>query len=148
MSLRDFADPARWSVTPSDLELFETKVGDFVPPDAFDAHAHWYHLSHIVDEPDADTPVGHDAMQASMRQWMGDRVVTEGLYFGYPTRTVDRKAENRFVADQVRAHPGCAGLMLIGPEDYPDEVERTGVDDGLSGFKVYQLVDDRVETGQ
>ncbi len=146
MSLRDFADPARWSVTPSDLKLFETKVGDFVPPDAFDAHAHWYHLSHIVDEPDADTPVGHDAMQASMRQWMGDRVVTEGLYFGYPTRTVDRKAENRFVADQVRAHPGCAGLMLIGPDDDPAEVERTLVEDGFSGFKVYHLFADREDT--
>jgi glutamate-1-semialdehyde 2,1-aminomutase len=109
MSLRNFADPTRWPITPADLELFNTKIGDFVPPDAFDAHAHWYDLRHLVeDDGTIEAPeVGYDAMLSSMRRWMGDRVLTEGLYFGFPTRDVDCQAENRFVADQVRAHSGC-----------------------------------------
>lgn len=144
MSLRDFADPARWSISAADRELFEAKIGEFVPPDAFDAHAHWYELGHLIEG--AETPVGFDAMLESMRKWMGDRVISEGLYFGFPTRTVDRKAENRFVADQVRAHPGCAGLMLISPDDDPAEVERTLIEDRFSGFKVYHVFAEREDT--
>ena len=148
MSLRNFADPTRWPMTPADLELFNTKVGDFVPPDAFDAHAHWYDIRHLVeDDGTIETPeVGYDAMLASMRRWMGDRVLTEGLYFGFPTRDVDCQAENRFVADQVRAHSGCRGLMLIRPDDDPTEVERTLIDDGFSGFKVYHVFASRKDT--
>ena len=147
-SLRDFADPSRWSITPADLKLFESKIGDFVPPDAFDAHAHWYDLRHIVadGEPFDEPEVGYEAMQASMKRWMGTRLITDGLYFGYPTRTVDCKAENRFVADQVRENPGCRGLMLIRPDDDPAEAERTLVDDGFSGFKVYHLFAKRDDT--
>ena len=144
MSLRDFADPECWSISAADRELFESKIGDFVPPNAFDAHAHWYELGHVVEG--CETPVGFDAMIQSMRKWMGDRVITEGLYFGYPAKTVDRKAENRFVADQVRAHPGCAGLMLVSPDDDPAEVERTLIEDGFSGFKVYHVFAEREDT--
>ncbi|MFT5322953.1 MAG: glutamate-1-semialdehyde 2,1-aminomutase [Planctomycetaceae bacterium] len=148
MSLRNFADPTRWPITPADLELFKSKVGDFVPPDAFDAHAHWYDLRHLVeDDGTIEVPeVGYDAMLASMRRWMGDRVLTEGLYFGFPTRDVDCQAENLFVADQVRAHSGCRGLMLIRPDDDPAEVERTLIDDGFSGFKVYHVFASREDT--
>lgn len=148
MSLRNFADPTRCPITPADLELFQSKLGGFVPPNAFDAHAHWYDLRHIVDdgEPIESPEVGYDATLWSMRRWMGDRVLTEGLYFGFPTRDVDCRAENRFVADQVNAHSGCRGLMLIRPDDDPTEIERTLVEDGFSGFKVYHVFARRDDT--
>lgn len=152
MSLRDFIDPARWTIFDRDLALFEAKLGDFVPPDAFDAHAHWYDIRHLV-APEEDAPpgdfspeVGHSAMLKSMRRWMGRRATTDGLYFGFPTRTVDRKAENAFVASQLQTHPGCRGLMLIAPHDDPVQVERVLEADGFSGFKVYHVFAAREDT--
>ena len=152
MSLLDFVDPARWKITDRDLSLFESKLGHFVPFNAFDAHAHWYDIRNFADttereqSDDFHPEVGHLAMLQSMRRWMGDRATTEGLYFGYPTRNVDRQAENRFVADQVNAHVGCRGLMLIAPQDDPAEVERVLDDDGFSGFKVYHVFAEREDT--
>ncbi len=147
-TLREFADPSRWTIESEDLELFDRRLRDFVPPDAFDAHAHWYDLRHLVADDDSiESPeVGHAAMVASMRRWMGDRVTTNGLYFGFPTRDVDCRAENRFVADQVAANPGCRGLMLVRPDDDPADVERALVDDGFSGLKVYHVFASREDT--
>ncbi|MHC4875909.1 MAG: aminotransferase class III-fold pyridoxal phosphate-dependent enzyme [Planctomycetota bacterium] len=149
-TLRDFADPSRWSIGPEDLELFQRRLSSFVPPDAFDAHAHWYDLRHIVTDDDSigAPEVGHTAMLGSMRNWMGERATTDGLYFGFPTRGVDCQAANRFLAGQLRDHPGCRGLMLIRPDDDPVEVERTLVDGGFSGFKVYHVFAQREDTFQ
>ena len=148
MSLRTFADPTEWTITQSDLELFQSRLRDFVPPGAFDAHAHWYDLRHLLDDgaPIDQPEVGHDAMLSSTRRWMGDRATTEGLYFGFPIRTVDCAAENRFVADQVRDHSGCRGLMLIRPDDDPAESEQTLITDGFSGFKVYHVFAEREDS--
>lgn len=139
--LRDFADPANWRIDPEDLKLFDSKLRDFVPPNAFDAHAHWYDMRNFLgdDAPKEGSKVGHEVMATSMRRWMGDLATTEGLFFGYPTRTVDHKAENRHVASEAQANPGCRGLMLVRPDDDPAEVEQTLLDGRFSGFKVYHL---------
>ena len=146
--LRDFADPANWRIDSDDQALFDSKLRDFVPPDAFDAHAHWYDMRNLLgdDAPREGFKVGHDAMTASMRRWMGNLATTDGLYFGYPTRTVDHKAENRHVADEVRSNSGCRGLMLVRPDDDPADVERSLIDDGFSGFKVYHLFAQREDS--
>ena len=148
MALRDFADPSNWSITSEDLELFNRRLADFVPPDSFDAHAHWYDLRHIIDDgkPFENPEVGYDVMRRSTKSWMGERVIKDGLYFGWPLRTVDVQGENRFVADQVNAHPGCRGLMLIRPNDDPAEVERVLDADGFNGFKVYHVFAEREDT--
>ena len=136
--LRDFTDPARFEITAADRKLFEQKLGEFMPPNSFDAHAHWYDLRHI-DVEAAAPEVGHDAMHASMRQWMGGAVLTEGLFFGYPMRGLDCAAANQFVAEQLQSHPGCRGLMLIRPGDDPAEVEAELLENQFSGFKVYHV---------
>lgn len=140
--LRDFTDPARFEISAADLELFEQKLGGFIPPNAFDAHAHWYDLRHI-DVEAAVPEVGHDAMLASMRQWMGDAVLTDGLFFGFPVSELDCAAANRFVADEIKAHPNCRGLMLIRPDDDPAEVEAVLLENNFSGFKVYHVFVER-----
>ncbi|MFG0335841.1 MAG: amidohydrolase family protein, partial [Maioricimonas sp. JB049] len=150
-SLRRFADPACFDVDESDRELFEKRVGDFVPPDAFDAHAHWYDLRHILIDEDRGSPsttdeVGYDVMQARMRQWMGSRVITRGLYFPFPVRHLDCAAANRFLAGQLAAHPQSRGLMMIRPQDEPAEVEQALRSSRFSGFKVYHCFADRAET--
>ncbi|QDU40111.1 3-aminobutyryl-CoA aminotransferase [Maioricimonas rarisocia] len=150
-TLRQFADPACFDVFESDLAFFEHKLASFVPPDAFDAHAHWYDLRHILSaaevEPPIDRPeVGHAAMLASMRRWMGSRLLTDGLYFPFPVRTLDCSAANRFLANELAARPGCRGLMMIRPQDEPAEVERTLLEHAFSGFKVYHCFADRDDT--
>ncbi len=141
---RDFSDPTRFEITEADRRLFDDRIGDFVPPDAFDAHAHWYDLSHILDaqddgEPMPDPAVGYDAMLASMTRWMGTRVIKNGLYFPFPKRGLDCVAANQFLAAQLAQHSACRGLMMIRPEDDPDAVEATLLRDRFSGFKVYHV---------
>ena len=36
-----------FEVRPEDAELFQSHLRSFVPPEAFDAHAHFYERSHI-----------------------------------------------------------------------------------------------------
>ncbi|QDU95591.1 aminotransferase class III-fold pyridoxal phosphate-dependent enzyme [Lignipirellula cremea] len=139
--LRDFADPGRWKFTPEDRTLFEAQLADFVPPDAFDAHAHWYDVQHLLPDDRAvpPTPVGFQVMQDRMRLWMGERVHDNGLYFGYPTRGLDCTAANAYVEAELRQRPGSRGLMLIRPSDDSAAVEAALVAGGFAGFKVYHL---------
>ena len=118
---RQFSDPACFEITDADRELFDSKIGDFVPPDAFDAHAHWYDLRHLLDvaaeaSPVARPDVGYDVMLASMTRWMGSRVIKSGLYFPFPLRGLDCLAANQFLARQLKEHAECRGLMMIRPQ--------------------------------
>jgi glutamate-1-semialdehyde 2,1-aminomutase len=146
----DFSDPTRFEINDDDLALFESAVGDFVPPDAFDAHAHWYDLRHILDAEDAkmicEPKVGYDAMVTSMRRWMGDRVITNGLYFPFPVKDLDCPSANQFLADELKPRPESRGLMMIRPDDDPDEVEQCLLKHQFSGFKVYHVFSKREKT--
>ena len=93
------ADVYRVRYSESDRELFDRFLRDFVPPNAFDAHAHLYDLRHLAPESRpgdfAGPPqIDHDVLLGSMRQWMGDRVIAEGLYFPFPVRHLDPRAAN------------------------------------------------------
>ena len=148
---RAFNDPVYFRITEADLELFESKVGDFVPPDAFDAHAHWYDLRHIIPDEEGDEPfqqpeVGFDAMHTSMKRWMGERVTRNGLYFPFPVSNLDCDAANEFLADQLATRPESRGLMMIRPHDDPDHVESVLLKHKFAGFKVYHCFADRDET--
>jgi glutamate-1-semialdehyde 2,1-aminomutase len=148
----DFSDPARFEIDDSDLALFKSEIGDFVPPNAFDAHAHWYDINHIVDAEDAQrvstSAVGFDAMVTSMKRWMGDRLITNGLYFPFPVKELDCLAANEFLANELSSRPDSRGLMMIRPNDDPDEVEQCLLKHGFSGFKVYHVFADREQTFQ
>jgi len=136
---------------PADRELFATLLRDFVPPNAFDAHAHLYDLRHLMPEAqqqDFSGPpqVDHNVLLASMRQWMGDRVVADGLYFPFPTRHLDCRAANEFLGEALQGLPGCFGLMMIRPEDEPDAVAEQLKRHRFAGFKVYHVFAARQDT--
>ena len=146
-----FGNINRYQFTDADRELFDRELSDFVPPDAFDAHAHLYDLRNLSpDTPEEEfggaPEVGHDAMVASMRKWMGDRVTTKGLYIPFPTPTIDTRAANAFLAGQLKGRDGCRGLMLIRPTDDPAEVEAELLEKGFAGFKVYHQLAAREDT--
>jgi glutamate-1-semialdehyde 2,1-aminomutase len=145
-----YADAHRFRYTDSDRELFDKHLLSFVPPNAFDAHAHLYDLRHLVPQETAEfagsAEIDHDVLLGSMRQWMGDRVVTDGLYFPFPVRHLETRAANEFLAKALQDRPGCRGLMMIRPQDDPAEVEKQLRQHGFLGFKVYHVFAARQDT--
>ena len=135
----------------ADREIFGRRIGSFVPPDSFDFHAHLYDLSHLLPQlspeqlPDP-TAVDHSTLVRCMQQWMGERVVQDGLYFGFPLAGLDCRAANDFVIDSLADAPGSSALMLIRPDDDPAEVESTLLRQGFVGFKVYHVFAAREDT--
>lgn len=145
------ADVHRFSATQADRTLFQRLLEGFVPPDAFDAHAHLYELRHLAPDagPEdfaASPEIDLDCLVEKMRQWMGARVVQNGLYFPFPMKHVDCRAANRFLAESLKTHPDSRGLMLVRPQDDPAEIEQEFLSGGFAGFKVYHVFADRAET--
>ncbi|MFO0875859.1 MAG: aminotransferase class III-fold pyridoxal phosphate-dependent enzyme [Gemmataceae bacterium] len=146
-----FSDVGKFHVGEEDHALFERLLGDFVPPGAFDAHAHLYDLRHLAPTAlptDLAGPaqVNHEVLVSTMQRWMGQRVVTEGLYFPFPVRHLDCAAANRFLAESLRGRPGCRGLMMIRPDDDPARVEAVLLAERFAGFKVYHVFAARSDT--
>lgn len=145
------ADVRRLEYPASDRALFERLLRDFVPPDAFDAHAHLYDLRHLAPTATAadfagDPEITHEVLVERMGQWMGDRVVTNGLYFPFPMRHVDCEAANAFLAKTLAGKPASRGLMLIRPTDSPEATAAWLDRAGFAGFKVYHVFAARTDT--
>ena len=103
----NFADAYRCHFSAADRQLFDRFLRDFIPPPHFDAHAHIYDLRHLVPlaQPAdfAGSPeIDHDVLVNSMRQWMGESVIADGLYFPFPIRHLDCHASNEFLAKALR----------------------------------------------
>lgn len=153
--LATLADPRLMPVRPEDRVLFDRLLRGFVPPNTFDAHAHWYDLTHLSPGTPADafpncTAVGYDATLEHTLQWMGDLSPRAGLYFPFPFRQLDTDAANRFLVDEL-SQPRSAdsrGLMMIRPQDDPQAVEDFVKQHRarIGGFKVYHVFAARTDT--
>jgi len=145
-------NPYRWAdVDQRDLDLWGRYLKDFVPPDAFDAHAHLYRVDDLGSPVPALAAAGPEVAGLSIyRQrisgWMPDRAPTGGLFFALPTRQLDVQSANRLIAEELRDEPNSRGLMIITPVDEPADVERQLDKHRFVGFKVYRLFADAVET--
>jgi len=145
-------NPYTWAeVNASDLELWNQHLADFVPPDSFDAHAH---LWRTVDLGTPTPALAADGPPVATRKvyderlslWMPDRCPTGGLFFPFPTRSLDVDSANRHLADEMKGDPNSLGLMILTPCQDPADVERQVIDDGFVGFKVYHLFAEREDT--
>jgi len=146
-----YADVQRVVYRDGDRALFDRLLRDFVPPGAFDAHAHLYDLRHLAPTAAAtdfagDPAITHEVLVERMGRWMGDRVVTDGLYFPFPMRHVDCEAANAFLARTLADKPGSRGLMLIRPTDSPEATAAWLDRAGFAGFKVYHVFAARTDT--
>ena len=145
-------NPYEWaSVSPTDVELFNRELRSFVPPDAFDAHAHLWRNIDLGNSPsplaDAGPPEATLAVyKERMSMWMPGRSPTGGLFFAYPTRSLDVVGANRFLADQMKTDLNSRGLMILTPRQDPTDVEQQILNDGFAGFKVYHVFADRTDT--
>jgi len=124
----------------------------FLPPDAFDAHVHFYQpgttggKAEAMWRGEAGQDVGFDEYRKAHAAWLGDRTPTGVLAFAMPALELDIPAANAFLARQVAPEPGSRALMVIRPDDDPDAVEAQVERDGFVGFKVYHIYADRERT--
>lgn len=149
-------DPRNYLREERDAELFAKELRSFVPPDAFDAHVHWYDLRHLVP-PGVTLPeeafggnsmVGFDLYKKHTERWMGDRAIIDGLAFPFPFPPMDIHAANDSLFDDLDRPVAskCRGLMMLKPGMDPDEVEKYVAKRGVRGFKVYHLFAKRPDT--
>ncbi|MCC7419628.1 MAG: aminotransferase class III-fold pyridoxal phosphate-dependent enzyme [Planctomycetaceae bacterium] len=146
-----YSDAFRFQYTDADRELFNKFLKDFVPPNSFDSHAHLYDLRHLIPKAtDADfagkPEIDYDVMIGCMQQWMGDRVVRDGLYFPFPVKHLDSYASNEFIAAALKDRPGSRALMILRPADDPATVEDQLLRHRFAGFKVYHVFASRPDT--
>ncbi len=146
------SDPPLWAtVNHDDRALFDQQLKSFVPPNAFDAHAHLWRVADLGAPPPALTAAGprevsREIYDQRLSQWMPDRQPTGGLFFPFPTRTLDIDAANAFLAEQLKTDPNSRGLMIAAPSQDPAEVEQQIVQNGFVGFKVYHLFASRTDS--
>jgi glutamate-1-semialdehyde 2,1-aminomutase len=150
-SLLRSTDAGQFRYKEADRELFEKHLRSFVPSVSFDAHAHLYDLRHLapsseLDVAEASPQIDHGVLLRSMRSWMGDSVVADGLYFPFPARDLDCCAANEFVASAVKQRKGSRALMMIRPQDDPAAVESQLKQHKFAGFKVYHVFASRADT--
>jgi glutamate-1-semialdehyde 2,1-aminomutase len=142
-------DPRSFEVRASDVALFDRELRAFVPPQAFDAHAHWYDLG-LMDRrayPDAAVVAMPDYL-AVQRAWMGDLAPRRGLFFPMPTAALPTRDANLVLTEQLQMTPDSRGLAIVRPEEDPSEIERLILEHDLRGFKVYHLFAERRDTQQ
>ena len=137
--------PYAWAdVDGNDLQLWQQQLQDFVPPDAFDAHAHLWRVADLGTPPPALAAAGPsvatlEIYKQRVSSWMPDRCPTGGLFFPLPTKLLNVNSANQHLADQIRTDPGSLGLMIVTPNQDPTEVESLLQRDSFAGFKVYHL---------
>lgn len=152
MSAEPEPNPYVWAeIEASDLDLWHRHLAGFVPPDAFDAHAHLWRVADLGSPTPALAVAGPEVVTRAVYDerlslWMPDRCPTGGLFFPFPTRVLDVEAANRHLADEMRGDPPSRGLMIATPRQDPAAVERQLDEDGFVGFKVYHLFAERPDT--
>ena len=83
-----------------DISTFNKNVESFLPDEIFDAHAHWYHPSHLQNDIRSNNhkKVGYQTMKMGLDLWMGDRE-HDGLYFPFPVKWLNCDFANNFLAN-------------------------------------------------
>ena len=133
-----------WSVRASDRALFDRLLATFVPPDAFDVHAHLYPA-----ETDGRRPGGVDVdinlYRRLTAEYMGEFMPTAGLFFPSPAMSATARG-NAFLIDQMRSAKRSRGLLLARPGDNCDQMEKQVLETRAAGLKVYHTFTKRPDS--
>ena len=140
-----------WIVTDRDRELFDRELDSFVPPQVFDAHAHWYRADHFPPDSmpalvrSGPAVAGSQAFDEAIGALIPNRR-TEGLFFPFPHPGLDVDAANEFLHQELRERPDSRGQMLITPEQDPEFIRETVRRCGFVGLKCYHVYSSRRPT--
>ena len=132
-----------WDYVDLDREIFERELDAFVPLKIFDSHAHLYQKAHFKDpldpllESGADT-VGLEEYKARIAEIAPGRSIS-GLFFGFPSASLDIAAANEFVSSEAKKDFQSRGQMVVHPGMDPEFVRETVQRLGLVGLKVYHV---------
>ena len=138
--------PQFFRATHEEVALFERELLDFVPPNAFDAHAHLYDLTHLTQGKDGARVAG-ETYFAQQKSWMNDRAPSGGLFFAFPSPAdLDIRAANEFLHRDLQNHPDSRGLLLIRPADNAEIIDEQIESENWSGFKPYHIFAARPDT--
>lgn len=135
----------------ADRELFDRKLRSWMPPDAYDAHAHLYDIRQMLPGTTAESfyaspAVGYETYVRMTSAWMGDRCPKGGLFFPFPAKSSVMGDINQFLFDELKGAPTSRGLMMIRPDDDPAAVQAQVERENWAGFKVYHIFAKREHT--
>lgn len=138
---------------PDDKTLFAQQLKQFVPPNSFDAHAHFYRPQDSFPglPKSAENLDGYSGWQEYCQKqelWMGELRPTAGLFFAIPNPELERHGANQFILDELKDQPQSRALLLVTPQDSPEEAEAQIKAGHFVGFKVYHVYADREDTLQ
>lgn len=141
-----------FALDPIDIE-FARKLSERLPARIFDAHAHSFHVDHLgLPEPlpglFADVPrdSGFHAWRAGNEAQLGKGRLQGGLLFPFPTLNCDAAAANQFIRDELDKDPKSRGLILLRPQDTPEDAQRWADHPQISGIKVYHVYSEEKPT--
>ena len=125
----------------SDRIVWEEDLEDFVPKEIFDAHIHFWNDDHLpINHPHRNIYVYAD-MQVT-EEWnkrMFPRRQIDYLVLGTPCQGVDVKAQNEFVASQLKERPNSRMNRLVTPKCSVNDIRNDILQHGFIGLKPYRL---------
>jgi predicted TIM-barrel fold metal-dependent hydrolase len=132
-----------WYVADCDREFFARELDSFLPTRVFDAHCHLYRCGDFHAAAPALAASGPDLVDwpCFLRHM---EAITPGraysaLAFPFPARGLDFTGANRFLSEQLGAHPELRGAMIVEPSMDPDFVRESVRLGGFAGLKCYHL---------
>lgn len=137
-------------LTDLDRRIWAEELDEFVPARIFDAHTHIYRWDHNLD-PRKDESAWGKLVTAGWAEasWQlaneVDAALMPGrevhrLSFPFPFQhPCDFDGANAFLADQLKADPVSAGLLLVHPGTTAAHAERQLDQHGFLGFKPYRF---------
>ena len=126
----------RLELTEVDHRVLEI-LGDFVPDNVFDSHAHINPAGGASNENES---------YAGYCEWMGPllgnpsniRLNMLAEVLGDEMRTLDgRRVVNDYLSEQLAKAPKCVGSPMIGPDDTPEQIAELLSGPQIGGIKCY-----------
>jgi len=139
------------NLSPTYRALITNEILEFIPERIYDIHAHLYSSQHF--EEDAFpflrnfSSLSLTSYREAMSRTMGIKKI-DGLYFGLPHKSGDRKAINDWFYNEVDNSDSRKNkaLKLVSPEDSPGELSNDLKSNRFCGIKVYHIYADRPDT--
>ncbi len=129
--------------SPSDQQIWDEELADFVPRRVFDAHIHLFHPDHLPPPSQTDPPAARWGLAdlATLQAW-AQRLYpgreTHFLTLGTPLRGIDVETHNRWCIEQLRGDARSRFQRLVTPACRLEDIERDLRSSQVVGLKPYR----------